>query len=265
MYNENFDNNGGVVEGTQQPKAIIIGNDGAGTENAAAAILAGLYPLDWGTTDIKLAGGRFVHTIERPSAELMLEREDELDTEIPVGRDGSYSLPDATAIEEIDAKYHKMICVDNSGYGDHEIPTIHRAKAFQGLFEREIYVDEDCDIFDEEMTVIEEIGSGDEPDFTLRHKIVVPDEKELKKIRRLFNNGKLKPGKRGRQTFVQHSNLRTIMKYFAQYYAGTSGAKIGEQTYSPERRDEFIANINPLIQRSILKAVIEKLTGNLLD
>lgn len=224
-----------------------------------------LYPLDWQTTDIKLAKGRFTHTVKRPTTEMILAREDELDTEIPIAKDGSYNLPDQTAVEESDAKVYDKIKTEATGYNDREIPILHKAKVFQGLYQREVYVDEDVDIFDDEIPVTEEIGDDDEPDFTLRHILRQPDEKELRKIRQSFRGGKMTPDKRGRQKFVEKSNLRKAMTYYSTYLNRLEGAKVGEQPFHTERKAEFIANVDPLIQRRVVKALVEKLTGSLLD
>lgn len=234
-------------------------------ETKPAPLAEKLYPLDWKDTDVKFAKGRFVHNLSRPSAELMVERQDELEIEIPISKDGSYALPDEVEQEQTDAKYYERIKNSATGYGEREIPTVHKAKAFQALFLSEISVDEDSDIFDEEITIIEEIGSGDDPDWTLRHRITVPDEKEMKKIRQMFKNGRMAPDKRSRQKFVQKINLRKAMMYFAQCYVRTDGASVGGEKFSPERRDEFIVCINPLVQREILRVLIEELTGKLLD
>lgn len=223
-----------------------------------------LFPLDWQTTDVKLAKGRFTHTLSRPSTELMLEREDELEMEVPIAKDGSYSLPDSTEQEEIDAKYQREICVSTSGYGA-EPPTAHRAAAFQGLFQREIYLDPDCDPFGEEVTVIEEIGGGDEPDFVIRHVLRAAEETEVKRFRQKNNNGRLMPDKRGRQKFVQKSNLRSAMTFYQSLFSRMAGASVGGNAFSDDRRDQFIEAVNPLIQRKVVAVYVEALTGNLLD
>lgn len=224
-----------------------------------------LYPLDWKTTDVNLAKGRFNHTVSRPTPDMILAREDALDTEIPIAKDGSYSLPDETAVEELDAEVYDKLTTAADGYGDRPIPTIHKAKVFQALYLREIYVDDDVDIFDEEIPVTEEIGSGDDPDFTLKHVMRQPDEKELRKIRQSFRSGKLSPDKRGRQKFVEKSNLRKAMAYYSQYLVTIVGGSVGGETMNQANRAAFLANVDPLIQRRVVKAMVEKLTGSLLD
>ncbi len=52
----------------------------------------GLFKLDWETTEIDLAKGRFKHTLKRPDPELILKRDDELQATIPIAKDGSYSM-----------------------------------------------------------------------------------------------------------------------------------------------------------------------------
>lgn len=224
-----------------------------------------LYPLDWKDTDIKFSKGRFVHTLLRPSNDTLLERDDELNKEIPIAKDGSYGLPDEIEQEDIDAKYYEQCKKDVTGYGEREVPTTHKAKAFQSLFEREIYVHEDCDIFDEEIIVVEEIGGGDDPDFVVHHIIQQPDEKTQRKIRQIFKSGRLAPDKRGRQKFVPQANLRKAMQYYATYFARIEKATVENQKFTPERRGEFLALINAYVQRGVIKAYIEFITGKLSD
>ena len=224
-----------------------------------------LYPLDWETTDVKLAKGRFVHTLARPSNELLLEREDELETEITIAKDGSYSLPDSAAQEAIDAKYHEKVCENSTGYGDRQIPQTHRAAAFQGLFQSEIEADEDADIFDDEIKIVEEIGGSDDPDFTVIHTLRMPDEKELGKIRKIFRAGRIAPEKRGRQKLITPSNLRKAMFYYSQYITRIDGASVGGEKLRDGNLAVFVAHVNPLVQRGVVKAMVEKLTGDLLD
>lgn len=229
--------------------------------------LASLYPLDWKTTDVKLAKGRFTHTLLRPSNELLIRRADELDVEIPIAKDGSYAIPDATMQEEIDAKYAlELQAEEPKGYKGN-VPTAHLAAAFQGLFQQEIYVDPDCDTFGDEITILEEIGLGDEPDFVIKHILSNPinNEKELKKVRQKFNSGRLHPDKRRRQKYVEKSNLRSIMAYYEAWFLRSEGAKIDDRPFSPERSEEFLAETNALTQRAVVKAIVQELTGNLLD
>lgn len=221
------------------------------------------YPLDWATTKVKLGKGR-VAVLRRPTAEEILGREDELQTEIPIGRDGGYALPDPTVNEEIDARYFDLVKVEVTGY-DGDVPEQHKATAFNGLYAREIYVDEAFELTDETVPVLEEIGSGAEPDFTVVHVMRPPTEGEIKLYRRKSAKGELKPGKRGRQKFVTTSNLKTAMSFYSQWLIKVTGATIGGKTWTDDDRLAYIAHVDPLIQRQVVNAVVEAFTAKLSD
>lgn len=223
----------------------------------------GAFPLDWETTEIKLGKGRSA-TLRRPQPGEVLEREEALQTEIPVGRDGGYALPDPTVNEAVDAKYFDLVKVAVTGY-DGEMPEQHKAAAFNGLYIREIYVDEDFDISDTVVRVLEELGSGDEPDHTIVHLMRPPTESEIKLFRRKSSRGELKPGKRGRQKFVTSSNLKTAMGFYSQWLTGMEGATVQGQTFSEAERAAFVHHVDPLIQRQVVNAVVEAYTAKLSD
>lgn len=240
------------------------GQDAPETAGKMPAVPAPGYKLDWQDAEIRLARGRFSHTLSRPAPEMMVAREDELQPEIPIAKDGSFALPDATAQEETDAKYYDRVVVKTEGYKG-EVPVAHKAAAFQGLFRREIYLDPESDIFGDEVTVIEEIGGGEEPDFTIRHTLRQPTEAELKKCRQGSAGGRLLPDKRGRQKLVTSSNLRTAMRFYNTWLVRIEGATAGGEAFTPARRDEFVALVDPLIQRKVVSTLVDELTGGLLD
>lgn len=222
------------------------------------------FKLDWETCDISLKGGRFVHTLRRPSHDLILERDKKIETEIPIAKDGGFAMPDPTETEEIDAEYYDQIKVEAKGYKA-VIPEVHRAAAFQGLYVRSIYLHEDCDIFGDEIVVVEDIGDPDDPAFRNLHVLNAPEESELKKLRKKFNNGRLVPDKRNRQKFVSSSVLKTAMENYSSWFKRIEGPHCGGLYYSDERRAEFLAAIDPLIQQKVVKTVVDELTGGLLD
>ena len=164
--------------------------------NAPAQPAEKLYPLDWETTRVTLKDRRFKHTLRRPTAEQIFAREDELQSDIPIAKDGSFQMPDPTANEDIDAKIYDQIVVTTEGYNGN-VPSAHKAAAFQALYLREVYVDDETDQFADEVPVIEEIGSGDEPDFTIVHIMRQPTESGLKRYGRRSTNGQIEPGNRG--------------------------------------------------------------------
>lgn len=247
------------------PPALLIEADGnkppataGGTDTAAA------YKLDWVDIDIDLGKGRKV-TLRRPTAAEILARDAELTTEIPIGKDGGYALPDPTVNEEIDAKYFDLVKV---GETDFELWEQQKAALFNRLYQREIYVDEEYVVGDDPIAVVEEIGSGNEPDFVVTHLMRMPTESEIKMYRRKSASGELKPGKRGRQKFVTSSNLKTAMSFYSQWLTGIEGATIeGKDTefFAREALPVLAAHVDPLIQRQVVNAVVEALTTKLSD
>lgn len=243
----------------------FVQEDAAAEQTAPKVAIVGTgFKLDFADVAIKLVKGRFTHVLSRPTAEMILEREDELQPEIPIAKDGSFAMPDTLAQEEIDAKYYDKIVVKTEGYKGN-IPAAHKAAAFQGLYRREIYLDPESDIFGDVVTVLEEIGAGDEPDFVIRHVLRQPSEAELKKYRQSTTGGRLMPDKRGRQKLVTSSNLRAAMRFYSLIMTGIGGATVGGENFSAEKRDEFLAVVDPLIQRKVVGVLVDELTGGLLD
>lgn len=226
------------------------------------------YPLDWEQTTIDLGKGRKL-TLRRPTQAEILARDAELQTEIPIGKDGGYSLPDPTLNEAIDAKYFDKLLVGTEGYEakgfDLLIPEQHKAAAFNGLYQREVYVDDDFDFDQDKILVLEEIGTGVEPDFTVAHIMRPPTESELKLYRRKSATGELKPGKRGRQIFKTSSNLKTAMSFYSQWLLDIEGATVGGSRFSEGMRADFLQHVDPLIQRQVVNAVVEAYTAKLSD
>lgn len=223
------------------------------------------YPLDWKTQEVRLDKGRFVHTVNRPTPDQVIDRDKDLQQEIPIGKDGSYKLPDPTATEEVDVPFYDKIKIAATGYPGETVPAVHKAAVITGLYQREIYVPEDTDKFADEIPVIEEVGQGDEPDFTITHWLRQPTEDELKKFRRRNGAGEIKPGKRGRQTFVTKSNLRLMMEYYALWMDRIEGGSIEAGEYRSELREDYIHHVDPLIQRRVVQAFVEAVSGGLLD
>lgn len=252
------------------------GNTEAGVASATAREPAGQvvsagsqhsdpeYKLDWESIDLKLAKGRFVHTLRRPTVDEILARDKEIESETPIGRDGSFSLPDPTATEEIDAKYYDKIMIAVTGYPG-EVPARHKAAAFNGLYRREIDLNDGTDVFAEEITIVEEIGTGDEPDFTIKHVLRQPTEADLKKFRQRSHGGELKPGRRGKSIFRPYSNLRLAITLYDQWLVSISGAQVGGKTFSADNRLEFLAAVDPLIKRGIVSTIVGEVSSGLLD
>lgn len=222
--------------------------------------LPGMYPLDWKTIAVKLGDGKFEHEMRRPSVDLLLERDVEMQSTIEIAKDGGYKLPDPTGDDDLNARYYDRLIESISGYPG-EVPTMHKAAAFAGIYKREIYVDEDATAFDDQVAVIEEIG-GDPPKFTVRHVFRQPTEDELRSYRRKMQTGEIKPGKRGRQVFVTRSNLKTAIEFYDKWIANVDGATVDG---SPIIDARGIGSVDPLIKRTVVQTFAGFLLDALLD
>lgn len=221
-----------------------------------------LFPLDWETTVVKLKEGRFKHELRRPTSEEIFARDADLQREIPIAKDGSFSMPDPTANEDDDAKIYDLLVQNTDGYtGD--VPVAHKAAAFNGLYVREIYIDDDADVFADQVTVLEEIGSGDDPDFTIEHIMRQPTEAELKRYRRRSSSGEVKPGKRGKQRFVSRSTLKNAVEHYDMWCVAISGARLKSDANADAAA--LKAAVDPLIKRQVVQTLVEAVVGNLLD
>lgn len=224
----------------------------------------GMYPLDWRTTDVKLGKGRFVHTLRHPTREEQERYDAALQTEIPIGKDGAYKMPDPTENEIPAAKLHDEICEAATGYtGD--IPTRFKSAAIQHLYRRELDIDSSSSIFDDVVFITEEIGAGDVFDFRIVHELRQPTEEELRQYRRKTSAGEMRPGKRGRQIFVTKSDLRSACDFYDKWVVRISGATVGGAGYTDETRAEFLNAVDPLIKRMIIQTFAAKLNEALLD
>lgn len=222
------------------------------------------FPLDWKTQEVVLKGGRFRHVLRRPTVDQLIKRDAELQSEIPLSKDGTIKLPDATATEETDARIYDELVESTDGYKE-IVPVQHKAAAFHGMYIREIYVAEDCDIFGDEIRVVEETGRGFEADEKILHTFRQPTEEELRRYRRRTNNGTLKPGKRGRQTFVSASTLKTAIEHYDLWITSIYGVTVGGAGFSPDRKAVFVDAVDPLIKRQVVNEMVNELTGGLLD
>lgn len=241
-----------------EPGAAQAPAQGATVPTSAASS----YPLDWGTKTIKLKDGKFRHKLRRPTTEEIFEREDELQSDIPLSKDGSFEMPDPTANEEIDARFYDKLICSVEGYAG-SVPAAHKAAAIAGLHLREVYIPEDADPFADVVSIVEEIGQGDEPDFTIVHLMRQPAEAELKRYRRRSSNGQIKPGKRGKQRFISKSTLKNAVEHYDLWCTDIKGARL-DDTANADLAALKNA-VDPLIKRQVVQTLAEAIIGGLLD
>lgn len=221
---------------------VLIREDAAaGPENAS-----GLYPLDWKTTEVKLAKGKLSAVLRRPTAGELLARDAELQVPVEMAKDGSYKLPDPTATDEVDCKLFDQVNTSAT-----EFPERAKAAFIRGLYKREVYVADSATAFDDQIDVIEEIG-GDPPAFTVIHGFRQPTEEELRSWRRRMQTGEVRPGKRGRQQFVTRSNLRTAIEFYDRWCIGLCNVRL-EHSPSEPGLETLKSLVDPLIKRMVVQ------------
>ena len=236
------------------------------SEEPVATPARAAYPLDWETTEVRLGKGRFRHVLRRPTAEQILKRDADLQQEIPIGQDGSYSLPDPTASDTVDAALYDEIVAENSGFETVELSPFHKSAAVQALWNREIYIDDDADPFAEEILVVDEVGGSDLPDFTVHHVMRQPKVSELDSYRRkAAANSQVKPGKRGRQILVTRSNLRSLIAFYDLWLVRIERATVDGREWSEDQRTAFLAAVDPLVKRKVVAALTDEIGAAVRD
>lgn len=196
-----------------------------------------------------------------------MKYDEDLQQDIPIGRDGSYSLPDPTVNEAVEAAIYDQIAERATGYPENqEVPRHHKALAFKGLYQREVEVDPDADLFGDEIPVIDEIGSGIEADFVIRHILRQPTQSELNSYRRKSSaTNQVKPGKRGRQIVATRSGLKNAAMFYDLWLVRIDGASVDGQGWSNDNRAAFAAIVDPLLKKKVVEQLVAKLTDGLSD
>jgi hypothetical protein len=206
---------------------------------------------------VTFSDGRFKHFLARPSAEMILERDAKMKHEIPLDKFGSIIEDDGSEQDAIDAEcYQKIKLREPEGYKS-VIPVIHQARAFRALYTRYFEVPEDADIFADLVPVHEIYGDLENPSNIVVHLLRQPDEKEFRKMLVAMNRRERKPDKRGREKIVVPSYLRKAMEFYRAHFDSIKNAMLNNESYNSEKRTEFIDNIDPLIQRMVVKTLIE--------
>lgn len=224
------------------------------------------FKLDWETWRITMGGGRFAYEFGRPTHADIFARSESVAREIEIGRDNSYKLPDPTVGEDIDAAFFDTMIKEVVGFDGREVPQRFKAAAVSSLYSREIDLDEGCDIFDDELVIVESIGTGDEPDFVIKHSLRTPTEDELRRYRRRSVAGEVKPGKRGRQIFKPRPTLKAAVEFYDLLFQGIDGVYIGDgQRFDESNRAAFVEFVDPIIKDMVIDLLVSKLTDALSD
>lgn len=223
------------------------------------------FKLDWKDTEIVLKN-KSRHFINRPTAEEVLAYDDKSVTEIPFEKDGSIKLgSDDSRQTACDAVfYDKIANKPAEGYAG-EVPNSHKSIVTTALYQRSIFVDDDQNVFGEQVTVTEILGDDDNPTAKILHTLKQPDDSRLTKMKNVMKTSKLVHDRRGRQKMVTQSSLRQVMSFYRDHLVSIGGATVVGETFSATNREAFINHVDPLIQKAVVEAYIRELTDLLPD
>lgn len=226
------------------------------TAVTTASALTKPYKLDYETIDVVLKGGRFTHTLKRPTPVQLLERERMLQTEIVIDKDGGAELPDSSLTESANVALFDQCVVESKGYKG-VVPAAHKAAVITGMYQSYIELDEDSDIFGDEVTIRQEIGGDSEPEYVILHVLRQPTEDELRKYKASTGGGRILPGKRGKQVIKTHSNLRKASEFYDKLCVRVEGVTC--------ESGPAVDAVDLLIKREVVGTFVKELTDNLLD
>lgn len=124
------------------------------------------------------------------------------------------------------------------------------------------------------LRVRHEFGTGELPDYVIHWQFRKPDEITQGDYR--INSQKISTGSGGRRAESKFiTDLTVAERTFDEIFVGVEGAVIAVEqaggegfeliTYTEERREEFLAAIDPIIKRAAVEPVMEWLEGQLSD
>lgn len=253
-------------------------------------VLSELYQLDFPEREVEfLAAGRYrvAHRLKRPKFSQLKEREARIRNEaITVSKEETRSI---YSEREANVWLWDQIAIQIRGYdigdGDSEvwrdvqiigkaIPAAHKIAAVETLYAVSARLSPPVETEEggngggfrllggSEIDVILEIGSEKEPDFTVHHKLRNPSESEWNKY--LAGNSEVRevrtPGSREKQRRVKViRNLTADVELYNATFIGIEGAMAGGATFSPDKRDAFLQEIDPVHKQIVVQAISESL------
>jgi len=125
------------------------------------------------------------------------------------------------------------------------------------------------------LNVRHEFGTQELPDYVIDWQFAKPDEITQADFR--INSQKISTGSGGRRASSKFiTDLAVAERTFDEIFAGVEGAVLAVPTdeasggfdfitYSAERREEFLAAIDPIVKRAAVEPVMEYLEGQLSD
>lgn len=139
----------------------------------------------------------------------------------------------------------------------------HKSTAIKGLYLGECAIEDDgagISLGEQTWTVVQTIAGA----YTIRHTLREPTEAERVRFKRTAaSTQNVKGTKRAHVRVV--GNLGAYVELFDALWQGCEGATVGEHPFSPERRADFLAAIDPVWKRQIVSTLTGALEAALQD
>lgn len=216
------------------------------------------FKLDWKDTEVHLYKGKFKHFLRRAEAEEILEWQEKLTSEVSISKDGSIPLVAESAQDEkANAEfYDKIKLKEAEGYNGRPVPDSHKSAAVKKLYERTVWIDEDADIFGEEILIHEVLGDPNNPIALIKHFLKNPmfDDAKLRRIKNTINGGVMQTDRKGGKKIVGNKPVRKTHAFYFENFLRIENVTVNDKTL-----------VDPLIAHLIVSVMVRELTDALSD
>jgi hypothetical protein len=232
-----------------------------------------MYALDENVIEVELiaAGYNVKHKLRRPTKNELVERDSRIKaSEVEVAKDqveSHYSehlanarLWDAIAVQvfgyEVEAGNADWLPVDDAVRA--AMPSEHKRKAIAGMYKMQVEIVASSNgagfklMGSTEIRLKQIMGDPDEPYSELTHVLRRPSEAEWHAydrdvIRVLQVRGARKP------EVISQPNLQAAINLYDALLSRIEGATLGGEQFTIDRRDDFLASLDPLFKRFVIR------------
>ncbi len=155
-----------------------------------------------------------------------------------------------------------------------KIPSGHKNAAISGIYAARCVVERDSDdgfnLDGESYIIRQEIGTGDEPSYVVRHTLRQPTESERREYDKAAGKASQVFGSRKRKIRFR-TNLKAEVALYDKLIERVDGATVRGQSwdsYTAESKEQlggFIGIIDPIFKRQAVQALLSSLSASLSD
>lgn len=243
------------------------------------------YPLDWTeqTIHVKDFGVRTAHVVRKPSVDELVARSKMLSysSEDVSQRESKTDFDDSKAnLRLYDAIIQRVSGYDfGDGLDGKELRTLseeqkaqlfsdHKKAVIRGLYnttcERDALARDTISMAGPTMRLRQEIGGKYEPDFQIWHTLRLPDEAQRIRYDQRYLQRLIVKGSRKNQTMVTF-NLRAAIEMYDALFESLEGATVNDQPFTPERKQEFLAALDPVFKEVVVNELMREAQSDLSD